>query len=217
MGARRTALGARRSSGVVCFGRSGGVVCSGRTALGQSTLLWVVRSCALTLRMFFIPFHGQFWLSTFCHQSKNIYRFRVLYFSPLELIAPSHVCKIFRSLGKPVRNRHPPSVILFVLENFFSDCLGAGCLLTFARRTALGARRTDFLLLGSFQLGAPGSKLRAPTFKLQAPVFLERPVRFFFLKMFHIFRLNKIYFGYFGHEWKVFLTNISSNLFYLTN
>ena len=103
--------------------------------------------------MFFIPFHGQFWLSTFCHQSKNIYRLSVLYFTPLELITPSHVCKIFRSLGKPVRNWHPPSVILFVLENFFSDCLGAGCLLNFARRTALGARRTDFLLLGSLQLG----------------------------------------------------------------
>ena len=31
---KKWALGARRSSGVVCFGRSGGVVCSGRTALG---------------------------------------------------------------------------------------------------------------------------------------------------------------------------------------
>ena len=65
----------------------------------------------------------------------------------------------------------------------------------------------------------PGRKCQSSyPCKLQAPVFLERPVRFFlFLKIFHIFRLNKIYFGYFGHEWKVFLTNISSNLFYLTN
>ena len=68
---KKWALGAPRSSGAVCFGRLGGVLCSGRTALGKSRLLWVVRSCALTLRMFFIPFYCQFWLSTFCHQSKN--------------------------------------------------------------------------------------------------------------------------------------------------
>ena len=117
-------MGARRSSGAVCFGRTGGVIYSRRTALGWricfgrtahgarvNSLFWVLCSCALTLRMFFIPLGSQLWLLTFCHQSKNIYRFRVLYFPPLKLKTPSHVCKIFRSLGKPVPNRHPPSKI----------------------------------------------------------------------------------------------------------
>ena len=54
-------------------------------------------------------------------------------------------------------------VLLFVkFQNFFSDLLGAVCLLNFAQRTALGAqrmslgaRRTSFLLLGSLPLGLP--------------------------------------------------------------
>ena len=66
--------------------------------------------------------------------------------------------------------------------------------------------KTDFWLVGNVKRATRVSS------KLQAPVFLERPVRFFlFLKIFYIFRLNKIYFGYFGHEWKVSLTDISSN------
>ena len=84
------AHGARWTSEAVCFGRTGGVVCSGRMALGWgvcfrrmapgwSSLVWVLRSCALSLRMFFIPLGSQLWLCSFCHQSKNIYRFRVLY------------------------------------------------------------------------------------------------------------------------------------------
>ena len=65
----------------------------------------------------------------------------------------------------------------------------------------------------------PGRKcLVSDPFKLQAPVYLEQPVRFFlFLKKFHIFCPDKIYFGYLGHEWTVFLTNISFSLFYSTN
>ena len=54
--------------------------------------------------------------------------------------------------------------------------------------------------------------------KVQAPVYLERPARFLlFLKTFHIFCPDKIYFGYLGHEWTVFLINISFSLFYSTN
>ena len=54
--------------------------------------------------------------------------------------------------------------------------------------------------------------------KLQAQVYFERPVRFLlFVKKFHIFCPDKIYLGYLGHEWTVFLTNISFGLFYSTN
>ena len=135
----RTALGARRTSGAVCFGRTGGVVCSGCTALGWgvcfgrtalewSSLLWVLRSCALTLRMFFIMLGSQLWLSTFCHQSKTFTAFVYFIFPPSSnLKTPSHVCKIFRL-----------SRIFFQIFWGQSAC----SILLGAWRTALGTRRT---------------------------------------------------------------------------
>jgi hypothetical protein len=93
-------------------------------ALEWSSLLWVLRSCALTLRMFFITLGSQLWLSTFCHQSQNIYRFRVLYFSPsLEL-----------------KNAFP--------REFFCRFSGGSLLAQIC--SALGARRTahDFFAFG---------------------------------------------------------------------
>jgi hypothetical protein len=75
-------MGARRSSGAVCFG------CFDLAPWRLECFSYrLVVSC---------------YLSTFCHQSKNIYRFRTLYSPP------------------PLNSKRlPPSVKFFALENFF--------------------------------------------------------------------------------------------------
>ena len=128
-------------------GRTGGAVCSGCTVLGwgvffgrtafeYSSFLWVLRTCALTLRMLSYRLVFSCVCQLFGTNLKTFTVFAYFIYPP-----PSNL-KSLRTSVKILRSRE-----------FFSDFLGACCLLNFARRLAHGALRTNFLLLGSFQLG----------------------------------------------------------------